>query len=173
MERYRTVGTLPYHFLPDLYCKSSSKSLKVKQVEKIFSRLQITRASPLNLPYIQLKRKLNPTMVTMVISLNIALAIFCLGAAWKLYQVRRTLRRVTRWLILAERNTDRVLYRAPYYILLGQSGIKYERGQMVRLGALKQQIVRVSALLKLLQWVRQSQVQPLQGRLTSRTKRPN
>jgi hypothetical protein len=110
-------------------------------------------------------------MVTMVITLNIALAILCLVIAWKLHQIKHSLRRATRWLIIAERNTDRFLYEAPYFILLGQSGVKYGRGQMNRLSALPQQMIRLFALLKLFQQVRQHHVRFLQRRLTPRTQR--
>jgi hypothetical protein len=110
-------------------------------------------------------------MVTMVITLNIALAILCLGIAWKLHQIKHSLRRATRWLIIAEHSTDQFLYEAPYSILLGQSGIKYGREKMDDLNALPQQIIRLLAFLKLFQQVRQHQVRFLQRRLTPRTQR--
>lgn len=109
-------------------------------------------------------------MLIAVISFNIALAALCLGIAWKLRQARRSLRRATRWLTQAERNTDRVLRRAPYYILLGQSGTQYGRSQLAGLSTLQQQIVRFTALLKLLQWMRQPQLRPFPRQLTARPK---
>ncbi len=109
-------------------------------------------------------------MLIAVISLNIALAALCLGIAWKLRQAKRALRRATRWLNHAERNTDRVLSRAPYYILLGQWGTHHSRKQITGLSTLQQQITRLAALFKLLQWMRQPQLRSLPGRLTSRAK---
>ncbi|WP_404784013.1 hypothetical protein [Altericista sp. CCNU0014] len=109
-------------------------------------------------------------MVIAVISFNIALAALCLGIAWKLRQAKRSLRRATRWLVNAERNTSRVLSRAPYHILLGQSGVQYGRGQIAGLGALQQQIARFAALLKLLQWMGRRPLQPIPRRLAPRAK---
>lgn len=93
-------------------------------------------------------------MVVIVVSFNLGIACLCLGAVWKLRQWQRVLKRWTKALIAAEQNTDRVLYRAPYYIFLGQSSTQQFHQQISSLSPLRQQFLRVSALVGLLQWVR-------------------
>jgi hypothetical protein len=110
-------------------------------------------------------------MVVMVIALNIALAVLCLGVAWKLHRFKRWLQRTTRWLIDAECNTDLTLRSAPDYILLGQFGAQYGRRQMTGLGMLQQQFVRWTALIQLLAWMSQRQIQPLPRRFLPKIKR--
>jgi hypothetical protein len=89
-------------------------------------------------------------MLVIAVSLNIGLALFCLGVAWKLRQVRHKLRRVTKALIFAEQRTDRVLFNAPYYILKGQTGTEYLHRQLFGLGPLQQRLDRLSAIYGLL-----------------------
>lgn len=89
-------------------------------------------------------------MIKIAISLNIGLALFCLGVAWKLVQFRRQLQRVTRALTIAERRTDRVLFNAPYYIVKGQTGTEYLHGQLFGLGPLQQRLDRLTAIYSLL-----------------------
>jgi hypothetical protein len=112
-------------------------------------------------------------MVVMVIAFNIALSILCLGIAWKLHQFKRSLRRTTRWLTRAQHNTNVVLLSAPHQILLGQSGAQYGRRQVAGLTTLQQHIVRLAALLQLLQWICGRPIQPIRPiskRLTTLTK---
>jgi hypothetical protein len=111
------------------------------------------------------------SMVVMVIALNIALAGLCLGVAWKLYQFRRSLKRTTRWLRDAEQNTNFTLRSTPNYILLGQFGAQYGRKQMAGLSTLQQQFVRLAALMQLLQWMSQRQIQPIPRRFIPNIKR--
>jgi hypothetical protein len=110
-------------------------------------------------------------MVIMVIALNIALAVLCLGVAWKLHQFKRWLRRTTRWLIDAEQNTDFTLRSAPDYILLGQFGAQYGKRQMTGLGTLQQQFVRWVELIQLLAWMSQRKIQPFPRRFLPKIKR--
>lgn len=110
-------------------------------------------------------------MLTAVIGFNIALAILCLIAVWKLRQAKRALRRATRWLTNAEQNTEQVLFQAPYYMLLGQSVVVQSHRQVAGFGILQRQVIRFVALLKLMQWIQQRQTWPMKGRLASRTKR--
>jgi hypothetical protein len=107
----------------------------------------------------------------MVIALNIALAVLCLGVAWKLHQFKRWLQRTTRWLIDAEHNTDFTLQSAPDYILLGQFGAQYGKRQMMGLSTLHQQFVRWAALIQMLQWMSQRQIQPFPRRFLPSRKR--
>jgi hypothetical protein len=89
-------------------------------------------------------------MITIAISLNIGLALFCLGVAWKLVQFKYKLQRVTRALTIAEQRTDRVLFNAPYYILKGQTGTESLHGQLFGLGPLQQRLDRLTAIYSLL-----------------------
>jgi hypothetical protein len=107
-------------------------------------------------------------MVIMVITLNIALATLCLGIALKLHRIQRALKRTTRWLTDAERNTDFALHSAPEFILLGQIGAQYSKRQMTGLNALQQQFVRLAALVQLLQWIGQRQLWPIPKPVTAR-----
>ncbi len=89
-------------------------------------------------------------MFLIAVSLNIGLALFCLGVAWKLVQFRRKLQRVTRALTIAEQRTDRVLHNAPYYILKGQTETQYLYKQLFGLEPLQQRLDRLSAIYSLL-----------------------
>jgi hypothetical protein len=111
------------------------------------------------------------SMVIMVIALNIALAVLCLGVAWKLHQFKRWLQRTTRWLIDAEQDTDFALRSAPDYILLGQFGAQYGKKQMTGLGTIQQQFVRWAALIQMVAWMSQRQTQPFPRRFLPKIKR--
>ena len=102
----------------------------------------------------------------MVITFNIALAVLCLGVARKLHQIKQSLKRATRWLTEAERNTHIILHSAPSSILLGQFGAQYGKKQLKGLSQLQQQFVRLAALLQLLQWITQRSIRPIPKRLT-------
>jgi hypothetical protein len=112
-------------------------------------------------------------MFTAVISFNIALAMLCLIAVWKLRQAKRSLRRATRRLIQAEQNTHQILYPAPYYILLTQAGIAQGQRQVAGLGTVQQQVLQFAALLKLLQWIFQRQARQAKSPTASRSQRLN
>ncbi len=62
-------------------------------------------------------------MLTVVITVNVLIAGFCFFVAWKVWQLRRVLVKVTTALDRAERSTHRVLYGAPDAIRRGELGI--------------------------------------------------
>jgi hypothetical protein len=89
-------------------------------------------------------------MLAIVLTLNITLALACLGLALLLLQLRATLRQCNAAILRAEKKTHYALHRAPHYILLGQKGTGQLRQQLVSLGNVQQQINRWAALLSLL-----------------------
>jgi hypothetical protein len=93
-------------------------------------------------------------MLTIVLVLNISLALACLGLALLLLQIREILRQFNAAILRAEKKTHRALHRAPYYILLGQQGTEQLRQQLVSLGSAQRQINRWAALLSLLRLLR-------------------
>ena len=62
-------------------------------------------------------------MITLVIVLNLLIALLCLLGAWSFLQLRRSLADITFTLTEAERNTHEVLYGAPENIRNGQLGL--------------------------------------------------
>lgn len=70
-------------------------------------------------------------MVTVVIVLNVLVALLCLAGAWWFLQLRRSLAAITTVLIDAERSTHDVLFNAPEGIRSGQLGL-YELRQAYR-----------------------------------------
>lgn len=90
-------------------------------------------------------------MLTIVCVINTLLAICCLGVAWRLWRLRRTLRRVTHALIAVERRIDRVLSPAPYYISKGEQGVKRLQLQLQQL---EPRLKRVQQILSVLSWGR-------------------
>jgi hypothetical protein len=104
-----------------------------------------------------------------VISFNVVIACLCLGAAWKIRQWQRTLRRWSQALTNAEAHTYRVLHPAPDYILMGQARMQQFHQQVISLDRLRQQLGHVYALIGLLQWIWGCQIQRKQVRQTIRT----
>lgn len=111
-------------------------------------------------------------MLTFVLIFNLLLAALCLGVAWQVWTLRRTLAHVADVLTSAEQKTRRVLQRAPNSIRRGQLNIYELRQQVQQLEPQLQQLQRVSGLLQLgqLLWRRR----PTQRRSPnrSRAKRP-
>jgi hypothetical protein len=113
-------------------------------------------------------------MLAIVVTLNISLALACLGLVLLLIQLRDVLRQFNAVLLRAEKKTHRALYRAPYYILQGQNGTQQLRQQIAGLGSVQQQINRWSAawgLLRLLGMRRSILVEGLRVQKTSGFKR--
>ena len=90
-------------------------------------------------------------MIGVVISLNIAIALFCLSVAWRVWRLRRMLAKVADTLLGWEYNTHHTLYAAPKYIFLGQERIAHLRRQHAQLRLRLQQVQQVLALIFLLQ----------------------
>jgi hypothetical protein len=92
-------------------------------------------------------------MLAIVLTLNISLALICLGLALLMLQLKEMLRRFNIAILNAEKKTHRALYSAPHYILIGQKGTDQLRQQLSGLRSLQQQINRWAALLSLLRLV--------------------
>ncbi|MBW4622245.1 MAG: hypothetical protein KME17_23190 [Cyanosarcina radialis HA8281-LM2] len=95
-------------------------------------------------------------MVTIVVVLNFSIALICLAMAWQMGKVRKQLARVTKALILAERNTHNVLHPAPHIILKGQKGANWLTNQYQQRPAIFQAIERILLGLTVAQKIRQS-----------------
>lgn len=102
-------------------------------------------------------------MVTVVVVINLAIALILLFLAWQFRQLRQRLANVADTLIAVERSTDAVLHGAPAVISLGQQGI-----HQLRQGnePLQLQLQRVRQILSLLvlgrqAWTRFSRRTPL------------
>jgi hypothetical protein len=69
-------------------------------------------------------------MVTVVVTLNISLALICLYVAWQVWKLGRVLAKVADTLSIAERHTHRVLIKAPNAIRKGQIGVYQLRQEL-------------------------------------------
>ncbi|MBD2088383.1 hypothetical protein H6F67_00660 [Microcoleus sp. FACHB-1515] len=85
-------------------------------------------------------------MITLVIVLNLLIALLCLLGAWSFLQLRRSLADITFTLTEAERNTHEVLYGAPENIRNGQLGL-YELRQAYQRSGLQLQRMQRGLLL--------------------------
>jgi hypothetical protein len=108
-------------------------------------------------------------MLAIVLTLNISLALACLGLTLLLLQLRGTLRQFSAAILRAEKKTHYALYRAPHYILLGQKGTEQLRQQLVSLGSVQQQINRWAALLSILRLLGMRRSLLTRGLLTPKT----
>ncbi|MDJ0702412.1 MAG: hypothetical protein QNJ46_03950 [Leptolyngbyaceae cyanobacterium MO_188.B28] len=90
-------------------------------------------------------------MIGVVISLNIAIALFCLFIVWRVWRLKRMLAKVSDTLLAWERSTYRTLYQAPDHILNTQGGIAHLRKQHIQLRFRLRQVRQVLALVFLLQ----------------------
>lgn len=108
-------------------------------------------------------------MFAIVVTLNISLALVCLGLVLLLLQLRAVLRRFNATLLSAEKKTHRALHRAPYYILQGQNGTQQLRQQIAGLGSVQQQINRWAAVLGLLRLLGMRRSLLVEGLLVNKT----
>lgn len=88
-------------------------------------------------------------MLTTVITINLLIALLCLYAAWRVWQLRRVLARVADTLNYAERCTHATLQDAPGAIIRGRSGTHQLRRQYQQLEQQLQAVRQVLALLSL------------------------
>ena len=96
-------------------------------------------------------------MLTFVVIFNLLITLLNLWIIWKIFQMRRMLRRITETLAHIEQRVHSVLYPAPELILRGQTGTHYLRERYL---VLEQQLQRLSNILSLLRlgfklWPRQ------------------
>ena len=92
-------------------------------------------------------------MVTLVVTINLLLALGCFYLAWKMRQFRRAIARAADALSIAEKNTHAALHGAPDAILKGQLGTRQLRSRYQQLEPQYQQARRALALLSLGQTV--------------------
>lgn len=101
-------------------------------------------------------------MLTIVVTLNLLLALGCFYLAWKVWQFRRSIATAADALLIAEQNTHAVLHGAPDAILKGQIGTRQLRQSYEQLAPQYQQARRALALLSLGQtvWRQRSRFSP-------------
>lgn len=92
-------------------------------------------------------------MVTVVVILNLLIALLCLYVAWRMWQLRRVLAKATDALIAAEHSTHQVLSDAPEFVLRGQGGVAHLRKQYLRAALQLQKAQQILTLLGLGQFV--------------------
>lgn len=99
-------------------------------------------------------------MFFIVIGINLSIALIALFAAWKVWQLRRTLAGIRRGIDGAERGTYNVLHGAPTAILQGQKGARQARQQIDQLSPQLQRLQQLLGLLRLGQrtWQQQSRL---------------
>lgn len=88
-------------------------------------------------------------MLIFVISCNLALTTLNLYIALRLWQLRRTLIKVTRTLTYVERRIDRVLYTAPEFVIKGQQGTYALRLYYQQLGFQLEQLQKLVNVVNL------------------------
>jgi hypothetical protein len=86
-------------------------------------------------------------MITVVLILNLLIALMCWFAAWRIWQLRNTLANIANKLTVAERSTHNVLGNAPNAIVKGQVGIHQARQQYQKA---RLQLLKVRKILTML-----------------------
>ena len=91
-------------------------------------------------------------MITVAVSLNLVIALFCFYVAWRLWRLSKTLGAVADSLVIWERNTHGTLNPAviPPAILLGQSGTARLRGRYAQLHLQLRRLQQVLAVISML-----------------------
>lgn len=92
-------------------------------------------------------------MLTVVLVLNLLIAGLCWYVAWRVWQLRRALAKVTAALVVAERCTHQVLQGAPDFLMQGQTGAYQLRNQYQQVLLRLQQVKQILSLLGLGQFV--------------------
>ena len=110
-----------------------------------------------------------------VVVINLLLALFCFYLAWKVWQFRRAIANAADALLVAERNTHKVLHGAPNAILKGQIGTSQFRQRYQQLEPHYQKARQALALLSVGQtvWRRRTQffsASPQRSRRSSQSK---
>jgi hypothetical protein len=98
-------------------------------------------------------------MFVIVISINCAIALTCLAAAWFLIKLKFTLANVTKSLEIVERQTHEVLAPAPQAILQGQQATRRSRQSYQNLEPNLQRAYQIISLLDRLLMVRSQPTQ--------------
>jgi hypothetical protein len=88
-------------------------------------------------------------MLTVVLIINVMMALFCMIIAWRVWILRRVFRQAADALITAEKSTHAVLYRAPESIYNGQMSVHQLREQYQQLEPQLRQARQLLTLLSL------------------------
>lgn len=88
-------------------------------------------------------------MVTVVVAINLVIALSSLFVAWQLWKLRRILAGVTNGILSADRSTYNVLHPAAGAIMNGEIGIKQARSRYQQLEMQLQQIQQVLVIITL------------------------
>jgi len=107
-------------------------------------------------------------MVITVLVFNVLIASLCFYAAWRLWQLRKTLAKAADALLAAEKSTHSVLHDAPRFVLKGQSGTAAARQQYRKAAAQLEKAQKLLALLGLGQIVWQQYRSVIPPRRTQR-----
>lgn len=86
-------------------------------------------------------------MLIFVLVINGLIGLACLFAAWRLWKLKRQLAQAADTLISVEQKVHRVLYPAPRYISMGQSGTANLRQKLASLEPRLQQVQKLLALI--------------------------
>ncbi len=91
-------------------------------------------------------------MLTLVLAINLGLAILCLGVAWQVWRLKRALGQVADTLIEVEQTAHPVLYGAPQTIT-----DSYQRVEEVcdRIRQVEPQLRRARQTIRLVAWQHQ------------------
>lgn len=92
-------------------------------------------------------------MITLVVILNLFIAVIFLFAAWQVWKLRKTVAKVADTLVSVERSAHAILNGAPDAILKGQGGAYQARQKYQQLEPQMQRVQQVMSLLKLGQGV--------------------
>ena len=90
-------------------------------------------------------------MIGFVISVNIAIALFCLTIVWRVWRLKLVLAKVADTLLKWEHSTRHTLHRAPEHIFAAQGGVARLKRQQAQIRFHLQQIQQVLGLIFLFQ----------------------
>lgn len=88
-------------------------------------------------------------MVITVLVFNVLIASLGFYAAWRLWQLQKTLAKAADALIAAEKSTQKVLGSAPRFVLMGQGGAAQARRQYQKAAIQLEKAQKLLALLGL------------------------
>lgn len=92
-------------------------------------------------------------MLNVVVALNVLISLLCLYVARQVWNLRQVLSSTADAVLLAERNTYKVLHPAPEMISQGQVGVGRARDSYQQLEVQLQKIQQILTLLSLVQTV--------------------
>lgn len=113
-------------------------------------------------------------MITVVVIINISIALFNFYLAWRIWKIRRRIAQAAKVIAKAERSTYNVLHAAPNVISRGQKGTSALRDRYSQLAVQIQRLQQILGLLYLGKkfWYDRTQ-KPSQSKLNKRRSRIN